>query len=79
MAVVLVGVVIGLGLALAQGAVLVAGFGDVDVDSEVNLNVTDPFTYAGVTVFVLAVGLGATWLPARRTMRLDPVRALRDD
>ena len=79
MAVVLVGVVIGLGLALAQGVVLGAVLGDVDVDSGVDVSLIDPFTYAGVTLLVLAVGLGATWLPARRTTRLDPVRALRDD
>ena len=63
----------------SRGAVLEAVLVDVDVDSDGNLSVTDPFTYAGVTVLVLAVGLGATWLPARRTTRLDPVRALRDD
>jgi len=38
---------------------------------------TDPLTLAAVSAVLLAVGVVATWLPARRAARLDPVRALR--
>ena len=38
---------------------------------------TDPITLAAVCLVLLAVGVLATWLPARRAARLDPVRALR--
>ena len=38
---------------------------------------TDPVTLVAVSVVLLAVGALATWLPARRAARLDPVRALR--
>ena len=38
---------------------------------------TDPVTLAAVSVVLLAVGALATWLPAHRAARLDPVRALR--
>ena len=44
-----------------------------------NVSPTDPATYAGVTVFLLAIGLLATYLPARRAARVDPVEALRAD
>jgi predicted permease len=37
----------------------------------------DPLTYGGVVSAVFASALGAMWVPARRAMRLDPVRSLR--
>jgi len=37
----------------------------------------DPVTYAGVVGAVVVSALGAMWVPARRAIRLDPVRSLR--
>ena len=39
----------------------------------------DPMTYAAVSTALAAVGLLATYLPARRASRVDPVVALRAD
>jgi len=40
---------------------------------------TDPVTFAAVTVGMLAIGLGAAWIPARRASRVDPLEALRSE
>lgn len=38
---------------------------------------TDPATYAAVCALVLAATLGASWIPARRAARADPMTAIK--
>ena len=68
---VLVGVVVGIG-----GALLLTRF----MSSLLyGVGATDPATYAGVALFLASVALAASWLPARRATRVQPVEALRQD
>ena len=66
---VLVGLAIGLTVAFALTRVMETILFDVSP--------TDPATYVAVTVLLLAVGLLASYLPARRAAMVDPVEALR--
>ncbi len=39
----------------------------------------DPLTFVGVVALLVLVAVGASWLPARRATRVDPIIALRAD
>lgn len=41
------------------------------------VDATDPLTYAGTAVLILVVALGASYIPALKAMKVDPVIALR--
>lgn len=41
------------------------------------ISANDPLTFLTVAALLVAAGVGASWLPARRAARLDPARTLR--
>jgi ABC-type antimicrobial peptide transport system permease subunit len=63
--------VVGVGLALA-GARLLEGL-------LVGVAPTDPVVLGGAALTLAAIGLLASWLPARRASRIDPLEALRTE
>jgi ABC-type lipoprotein release transport system permease subunit len=44
-----------------------------------SIQATDMLTFAQVVVVLLGAALLASWLPARRALRIDPISALRAD
>jgi predicted permease len=78
------GLIVGHGMTLAAVGV-VAGIAGALVLTRVMATVlyevrsTDPATFATVVAVLLATALLASWLPARRALRIDPVQALRSD
>jgi predicted permease len=66
-----VGVVLGLiGAALLSSSMTTLLF---------NVQPTDPVVYAAVSLVLIAVALLASYLPARRAARIDPLIAMRDE
>jgi putative ABC transport system permease protein len=43
------------------------------------VSATDPATFAGMAALFIGVALGASLLPARGALRVDPATALRSD
>jgi putative ABC transport system permease protein len=70
----------GLGLALAGAAVGLVGaliVSHLMAGLLYGVRPTDPFTFAGVALLLIAVALLACYIPARRAIRVDPLVALR--
>jgi putative ABC transport system permease protein len=68
---VIAGILVGLALALWAGRAARAFL--------VEVSPLDPVTFVTVTVLLGAVALAASYLPARRASRIEPVVALRDE
>ena len=66
-------------LGVAVGAVAAAALARFLSSLLYGVKSTDPITYLVVSLLVAAVGLAASYLPARRAMNVDPMVALRDE
>ena len=76
--------VIGRGLALAVPGVAI-GLGAAYALTNLlesllyEITPTDPLTFGGLTILFLLIATLASYVPARRGTRVDPVRALRSE
>ncbi len=78
------GLVVGQGVKLTLVGIAVGAAGALGLSRLVQtmlfgVDAFDPLTYAGTALTLLAVGVLACCLPARRAMRVDPILALRSD
>jgi predicted permease len=66
-------------LAIGIAIGLLAAFGVARVMKTllVQISPTDPLTFGAISAVLLAVGIFACWLPARKAMKVDPMVALR--
>ncbi len=69
--VVLVGVVIGVGAALASTRLLGTLL--------FNVKAVDPIVFAAMSAMMIAIGMLASYMPARRASSVDPIESLRSD
>jgi predicted permease len=67
------------GAGVALGLAAAAGLTHLMSSLLFGVTALDPLTYAVVSALLLAVSVLASYLPARRAMGIDPVRALRAD
>jgi ABC-type antimicrobial peptide transport system permease subunit len=65
------GIALGIGIAAALTRVI--------SEFLFGVNAIDPATYAAVSLILTAIALLATYLPARRASRVNPIIALRAD
>jgi putative ABC transport system permease protein len=80
----IVGMVVGEGLKLALAGVLAGIAGALALSRLLSeflysVGAADPLTYCAVASILLGVGLLASYLPARRATRIDPIAALRHE
>jgi ABC-type antimicrobial peptide transport system permease subunit len=67
------------GLGVAIGLVAAAGLTRVMASLLYGVEATDPLTFAATAGLLLAVAVTASYLPARRAARTDPLEALRSE
>jgi putative ABC transport system permease protein len=76
--------VVGEGLKLSAAGIVVGVAGALAITRVmksmlVGINATDPATFAAIVALFTLIAMMASWVPARRAARLDPMSAIRED
>jgi putative ABC transport system permease protein len=74
--------VVGQGMKLSAAGIMIglgAAFGLTHVMTNmlVDIKPTDPLTFVAITLIFFLIAAIASWLPARRATKVDPMTALR--
>lgn len=80
----ILGLVVGEGLKLSVGGMAVGLAGALAITRVmasmlIGIQPTDPVTFGGIIVLFAVIALAASWVPAFRASRLDPMAALREE
>ncbi|HKS07632.1 MAG TPA: ABC transporter permease [Gemmatimonadaceae bacterium] len=67
------------GIGIAIGVVGAFGITRVIAQFLIGVSPTDPISFGSVALFLAGVALFASWVPARRATRVDPLVALRNE
>jgi putative ABC transport system permease protein len=67
------------GIGLGAGLVLAFTLARLVANLLIGVSSSDPVIFSGVTLAIAVVAMAASWLPARRAARLEPMAALRDE
>jgi len=76
--------IVGEGLRLSLGGIVIgavaaAAVTRVMTSMLVGVSATDPLTFAAIVMLFVTIAVVASWVPARRAARLDPMVALREE
>jgi predicted permease len=76
--------ILGRGIALAAGGVILGSLLALILTRQMRsmiygVTASDPLTFAGVALLLMLVATAASYVPARRAMRVDPMSALRHE
>jgi len=66
------------GVGVCAGLLLAFGLAHGVAGLIYGVSPNDPLVFGGITATIIALALGASWFPARRAARIDPMEALRD-
>jgi putative ABC transport system permease protein len=80
----ILGLIVGEGMRLSAAGIVIGLLGAFAITRVmrsllVGIAATDPLTFAAIVVLFVVVAAVASWLPAYRAARLDPVAALREE
>jgi putative ABC transport system permease protein len=80
----ILGMIVGEGLKLSAAGIVIglaaaAMVTRVMTSMLVSVSPTDPLTFTAIALLFVAIACAASWIPARRAARLDPIVALRED
>jgi putative ABC transport system permease protein len=67
------------GIGLGVGLVMAFTLAHLVANLLIGVSSSDPLVFSGVTLSIALVAIVASWLPARRAARLEPMVALRDE